>query len=143
EAVERGGRIVPRSPAFPEPGKGERRAVAARDEIRLFRRIALAPLVIAVGGNETAPLLRSAAKRRLLQKRLGPRVDERRPRFGVICPGLDQAPAQGGDAALAGRLAALPDNGHFQRRRDVVARREIRPLDETEDSRQFFERRFQ
>ena len=61
EAVERSSRIVPRSPAFPNFGKGERRMVAARDQTRLLRRIPLAPLIIAVGGNKTVPLLGSAA----------------------------------------------------------------------------------
>src|SRR5579885_714792 len=135
EAVDesrRARRRLLRRPAFPKPSEGERRAVAPSDQIGLLLLAFLAPLVEAIGGHQAAAAAECVAESRLLERRLGPRIDHLRANLEIRRPRRHQAPAQVLQGALPGRLATLAEHRRLLGRRDVVARREVGLLDEAE-----------
>lgn len=111
-------------PFAPEAREGEGLARLEEDEVRDFDlrpRLGL-PLVEAVRGDETALVFERAAEGGLFGERLAARVDEAVAQGRVLRPGWDQSPDE-----KIGRVPAVVGDGEDGlRRRDVIARRELR-----------------
>src|SRR5262245_3968649 len=85
----------------------------------------LFPGVKAVGGNEAAPPAHGVAEGWLVVHGLAARIDEQAEILRVLDPRRDQAPTHQRELPFSLDLA---NDGHRLRRRDIVARREIRLL---------------
>ena len=104
------------APARPQPGQGERPAVAPHDAVRLADRALALPLVERIDRHEAALAHERVAEGRAAGERLGPRVEHPRADLGLLGPVRDEPPAVGGDGAP---LLALDDDDGLVGRGDV------------------------
>ena len=115
--------------------------VAPRDQKGLFGLALALPFVESVGRHQAAALLERGAERRLFRHRFAACVDQAGADGHVLGPGWNQSPAQHRELAPAGGVESH-DGGRLSRR-DIVARREIRPLVHAEQAPQRLDRRDQ
>ncbi len=122
EALDRAlGRIL--VPALPEAGEGERPVGWHEVEGLLAAGDGL-PFVVSRRRDQATPALEGVTEGRFLGNGLGPGVDRLGPERQILRPVRDEPPAE--HRQLPAAALADPHHGHGLRRRDVVARREVR-----------------
>ena len=84
------------------------------------------PFVVPIRRNQAAPPLDGVLERRLVENRLGTRIDQERKFTGILHPRWNQPPAHQPEMAAA---IFQDDNRNGLSRRDIIPRREIRLLE--------------